>query len=570
MSPAPLRLLVVEDEAIQREALAAMCRLVLDGRPAEVSEAADGAAAVEMAASLRPDIILMDIKMPTLDGIEAARRVAAGRAPPVEIIFVTAYDDFAYAKEALALGAADYLLKPVGLEELRKVLTAAWERVEAARRESERAERTARRLRAAMSVLRLQVFRDLLDGTLTSPSADTAQRERLGLAGVAGQPSLAMLFAPEPPPAGEAAGAALAEQDVAEAFGGILGRRVGSAWLAGPAGPGRLGLVCEPPADRRGESARNWALALADELKAEAERLTGRRVSAGVGKDRSEEGGLAASIREASGALAFSAQAGPGCLFHVTDVRAGTGPGPYAAALPPVGPLLNAIRLGQADQTAEAAARVSGELSFSARGADSPGPARVLAAELVALCGRAALEGGADPGQIRPLQEQVLQWLTAGPKDGPSPGELGETFAGFARDAAALARTAHSERRRGVIKRALACIQAGFTRPLTLEDVARQVHVSPYYLSHLLSRESGRSFTDHLTELRMGRARELLVSTELSVGEIAAEVGLSDGNYLARVFKRETGLTPSEYRRQARRGSPDGAESEPPDKAGRK
>jgi len=105
-----------------------------------------------------------------------------------------------------------------------------------------------------------------------------------------------------------------------------------------------------------------------------------------------------------------------------------------------------------------------------------------------------------------------------------------------------------------VVKKALAYMQANFDRPLTLEEVAREVHVSPYYLSHLLSRETESSFMEHLTAMRMTRARRLLAASDLPVGEVASRVGFSDGNYFARVFKRETGLTPSGYRRRAREG----------------
>lgn len=556
MKDGPVRVLVVEDEALQREALVAMCRMLLEGRPAEVAWAQDGARALETAAAFRPDIVLMDIKMPVLDGLKSARRLAAGRARPPEIIFVTAYDDFAYARDALALGAADYLLKPVSVEDLRRVLLGAFDRVVAARRRAEKTERLTRRLRAALPVLRLEVFRDLLDGTLICPGAGPAARERLALAGVTSEPSLAVFLALEPAP-GDPAQAAVAEQDISRVLTRILPRRGSPAWLAGPAGPGRLGLFCHPPLDLPPDAVREWALGLAAEMRGEAERLTGRPVSAGVGDVHAEPGGLAASIREASAALRSCAQLGPGCLVHVSDIRPETSPGPYDDDLPPMEPLLEAIRLGQVDQAGALAGRLAGEMSFSARGSGSTVPPRVLGAEFVALCGRAALEGGAGSAQVRPVQEQILGWLAGASAPRPGAAEFERALAGLARDMAGLVRAAHAERQRGVVRRALAYIQARFAEPLTLEEVARAVHVSPYYLSHLLSRESGRSFTDHLTGLRMARAKELLASSDLSIGEVAARAGFSEGNYFARVFKRETGLTPSAYRRQTRPSAED-------------
>lgn len=550
MSPVPVRVLVVEDEAIQRQALVAMCRAILPPAQAEVKEAPDGKTAVAEGLAWNAEIVLMDIRMPAMDGLEAARRLAEGGSRPKrtrpEIIFITAHDDFAYAREALSVGAAEYLLKPVALEELRKVLVAALGKVTAARRTAEQ----ARRLKAALPLLRLQAFRDLFDGIVPCPDDSPTVREGLSLAGVAGQPSLAMFFELEPP-AGSAAQAAAAEQDVAAAFARTLRRRAGARWLAGPTGPGRLGLFLAPPASVAATAVRDWSLAVAAELKREAERITGHLVSAGVGESHAERGGLLRSVREALDALRHGALLGSGGLVHVTDVRGEAGPrNPETGmALPPASSFLDAIRLGQADKAAAQAARARQDLALAASGRKGTAPdglEQVLTAELIALCGRAALEGGADAGSVRRLQARALRWTPLGEQE----------FTAFAGDLAALTREAQAARQGGLVKQALAYIRANFRRPITLEEVAREVHVSHYYLSHLLSRESGKSFTDHVTALRVGKARELLASSDLGVSEIAAEVGFADGNYFSRVFKRVTGSTPSAFRRQNRQQVP--------------
>ncbi len=543
---------------MQREALTRMCLRVFSDRPCEVLAAADGAEALKVADASPPDIVLMDIKMPTLDGLKSARRLLARQGHPPEIIFVTAYDEFAYAREALAIGAAEYVLKPVSPEELRRVLTSAADRVEAARRAAERAKRTAERLKAAMPLLRLQTFRDLLDGNLVCPASQAAAlRERLSLAGVWGQPCLAMFFALG---RGDGLGApeeAVAEQDVTASFGRVMRRRSGASWLAGSAGPGRPGLLIEPPAGHKKTDVRLWAIDLAADLKSEAERLTGQAVSAGVGDAHPEKGGLAVSVREALEALRHALRLGAGALVHVTDIHLRDDASHPAPVLPPTGPLLDRVRMGQTSEAVSLATEIGEELALAARRDAKPETAALLAAELVALCGRAALEGGADPEEVRSLQVRVFEGLAGAATTGTSgvrtpPGSLPGVLVGFVRDMAALARSAQTERRHGVVRRALAYIQGNFDKPLTLEGVARVAHVSPYYLSHLLTRESGKSFTEHLTGARTKRAKDLLATTDLTVGEIAVRVGFSDGNYFARVFKRETGLTPSDYRRRVR------------------
>lgn len=579
---APLKVLVVEDEAIQRQALVAMCRMALCPAPVEVAEAPDGAAALEKAMSFGPDVVLMDIRMPNLDGLESARRLAAVDARPPQLVFVTAYDDFSYAREALGLGAADYLLKPVALGELGRVLTAVAQRVEAARQAARRAARreewVARRLKAALPLLRLEAFRDLIDGTLPCPGSSPILKDRLDLAGVSGRPSVAMVFDTEPEGGpGGLAEVAVTVQELTGVFARVLRRRLGSSWLVGPAGLGRLGVLSEPPPGQREPTVRDWALRLAALLKTEAERVTGRPVSVGVGEEHPETGGLAASAREASTALAQRARVGPGCLVHVSDVRgeAVVSPG---ASLPSVGVLLDDIRLGRTERAGLGAARVAAEILLAAReagvlrhdhasaAAPVTGLAGVLAAEIVISAGRAALDGGANPAEVRLMEARALRWAAddlgrvAGgqPAGGLPQVEVEQALEAFTRGMADLARSAQTLRQGGVVKRAVAFMQANFHRPLTLEEVAREVHVSHYYLSHLLRSGSGRSFTDHLAEFRVRRAKELLAATDLGVNEVAARAGFADGNYFARVFKQKTGITPSAYRRQARPAPPAG------------
>ena len=87
-----------------------------------VGEASDGEMALSMLQDIKPDILLTDIRMPFMDGLELCRKVSASM-PWMSIIIISGYDDFAYAKEAIFLGVKDYLLKPVSVQELRRVFT---------------------------------------------------------------------------------------------------------------------------------------------------------------------------------------------------------------------------------------------------------------------------------------------------------------------------------------------------------------------------------------------------------------------------------------------------------------
>jgi len=94
--------------------------------------AGNGQEAVEKAGQLRPDVILTDVRMPIMNGLEMARRVKESQ-PEIEVVFVSGYDEFDYVKAAIALEAADYLLKPVERDELAAVMARVKRRHDARR-----------------------------------------------------------------------------------------------------------------------------------------------------------------------------------------------------------------------------------------------------------------------------------------------------------------------------------------------------------------------------------------------------------------------------------------------------
>jgi len=105
----PVRVVVVDDQATIRLGL----RMILDNEPdvTVVGEAGDGLAAVTMARALRPDVVLMDVRMPRLDGIEATARIVADGLAGVHTLVLTTFDDDEYVYGALRAGAAGFLLK---------------------------------------------------------------------------------------------------------------------------------------------------------------------------------------------------------------------------------------------------------------------------------------------------------------------------------------------------------------------------------------------------------------------------------------------------------------------------
>lgn len=120
--------LVVDDEVLERRVM----KKVITEQLKEVrlvGEASNGKEAIELVAEKEPDIILMDIKMPKMDGLEATKKIV-DNFPNIKTVIITAYNEFDYAQQAIKYGAVDYLLKPVKLEKIVGILTSLIKNIE--------------------------------------------------------------------------------------------------------------------------------------------------------------------------------------------------------------------------------------------------------------------------------------------------------------------------------------------------------------------------------------------------------------------------------------------------------
>ena len=129
------------------------------------------------------------------------------------------------------------------------------------------------------------------------------------------------------------------------------------------------------------------------------------------------------------------------------------------------------------------------------------------------------------------------------------PGEVSAWFSHMLHAAIELRDRESSSRNRKMIEKALDYIDKNYTDDsLSLNKVAAEAEVSANYLSAVFSQSMKKTFVEHVTAKRMERAKKLLKSTDLSAGEIAAEVGYKDSHYFSFVFKKTQGMSPREYR----------------------
>jgi two-component system response regulator YesN len=104
------------------------------------------------------------------------------------------------------------------------------------------------------------------------------------------------------------------------------------------------------------------------------------------------------------------------------------------------------------------------------------------------------------------------------------------------------------EQTSGIIARAKAFMEENYSKDISLDDVSRIVDISPYYFSKLFKEVTGENFIEYLTNIRIEEAKKLLQNRELSIKNICVDTGYSDPNYFSRIFKKQVGITPTEYR----------------------
>jgi two-component system response regulator YesN len=156
------RILIADDEELERRAI----RKILEGEPAlEIVEAENGVEVLDLVASGQVTVAILDIKMPGLDGIAVAERLRQSH-PDVAVVFLTAYDQFDYARSALRLQVDDFLLKPASSTEVVSTIRRVLDRVASREGERESSRAALFRLDSAITLVAQRLRHDLSEGML--------------------------------------------------------------------------------------------------------------------------------------------------------------------------------------------------------------------------------------------------------------------------------------------------------------------------------------------------------------------------------------------------------------------
>ncbi len=492
-----------------------------------VGEAPDGEMALPMLRDLNADILLTDIRMPFMDGMRLCEEVQR-TMPWVETIILSGYDDFSYARKAITLGVKEYLLKPVTAKELESALDRVRRQIEEKRRDREHLSALRDRLSSGNQFLRDKLLASLFtdEGDPEDDDALLSQMRTLGVNLTAAcYTVIDISFDAE----GEK------RLSCRGALSGLADMSGGGVYVCNaPKGARALVLGDNP------EDTEERAYSFASSAAHLPELLREKNLLIAIGETVSDFHEIRRSMASARHArhLQTRKQENTGRIIIGANEETGRQMKLTEAELSPLYERL------------QYAAREDVE-SILTEYTQSMDPALALGYLRVAalLAARRIIQdAGGDPRSE--LSDAMVGKALAAEGD-----------AGFER-LAELLEEAIDFRNRNVsgygdsaISQARAYLSQNYANPnLMLQDVAGQVHLSQSHFSTVFAQETGLTFTQYLTALRIGKARELLEATEMRSSQIAEEVGYNDSHYFSYLFKKNTGMTPSEYRRQNREG----------------
>jgi len=508
------RIFVVDDERHAIERISQIVKRELSDEFECVGSALSGREAIEKAGTLNPDIILMDVMMPGISGLDAIREIR-NRGANAAFIVVTAYERFDIARQAVELGVVDYLLKPVAKDKLAQSLRTAAGCIdrngELARREVEHRESEAR----MRQFVEPAFLHGIMLGEQFGPDLER-YRKALGIE----EPLAVVIAVAVLPPHGSPHPDAEA-QALHEKFRATV--RYKTRAFAGPLVAGHA-LVLLPLRD---EDTDLDALELLRSAIAQshADDLANGYLRLGFGNPK-PLARAAASWAEALGDLLGSrrsAEAG----WTTEDSK------PFERD--------QAFLDGLTDGSPERARFSLDQLLEPFRGRpEVPLPERYRIAALFASAyRRLARRGIVECADVFAMMDfEDLRTAASG---------AGFELAVRARFAKLMDIMERTPRWSPLVARAIAFVKENYGNPISLEQAAYAVGISPNRLSRLFCEETGKGFSDFLIEHRIEKAKELLLALGASIKQVSMSCGYSDPNYFSRLFKKMTGLTPTAY-----------------------
>lgn len=518
------RVLLVDDEIYVRKGLLSL--IDWEGCGFEVENEADnGEYALDLIEQTRPDLVITDIRMPVLDGLELVRKARERNATCPEFIIISGYDDFKYAQQAVRYGVYDFILKPIDEHSFENAL-----------------KKLCDKLRQDQ-LLRNERKKRTLDHSVASLIAGEAtEAEVVYLANqldVRPSDEFVYLFVElndilpwridHEPPSSE-----FVQATIRRAVSAIAGMEKAPHLLEHH---NRIGFLMslndlrENCPQRVEQFAEKLQRTLADQLQEKVYVYAGQTVKSlaklGESYRTAKEALLYKFIDEHAQTLIYER------LHQFTLNYIDLDSAHYSQ-------MATHIEENDAIAIEHSIAQIFSEFR---KHRYAPEAVKLVIHRCISSIVKIIKDMGIDEHELDTL-EQVMGWQDLN----VSPGELKRIFTGFTLESAQLLAERRKQNMKGDIQKIKHYIEQHYRENLSLKNIAGKFFMNSVYLGQLFKKAYGIYFKDFLLQVRVNEAKKLLRQTDLRIYEVAEQVGFSNAEYFVTQFEKIEQRTPTEYR----------------------
>ncbi|MCR4924340.1 MAG: response regulator [Lachnospiraceae bacterium] len=526
------RIMLADDEGIVIDSM----KFIIEkefGSSCEVEFAKTGRSVIELAERFKPDIAVMDIQMPGINGIDAMKEIKRFSSGTVFIV-MSAYDKFDYAKEAIKLGVLEYINKPMDRMKIVSVLKKAMARIDAEREKRSNELLIKEKLETVEPIIENGLIYDILlqehfEEDIESYRTILGMDEDYGymLAIVSGdsQEGNHMTNA-----VGSSVKLSGKYKEIREGVKEYFYCKIGNVMA------NKIAVLIPYSSSKMEYNDRNALIERARELVRYLRKKTDISFRIGIGGVKPLKN-LGESYKDALSALIEST----GTIAHADDLPLNCD---YEEDYPIdlEKPLFEAVSKGDVN----GAVTIAGKYAdwMCKRSADGDLMAmRLKVLEFSLYAEHLMFLNGGQTYRYNSRSNYLPEIMALENAD-----ELKSWFVTKIAAAAHNVRNNREEKSTDIIKTAKSYINENFASDISLDDVSRVVNISPYYFSKIFKEESGFNFIEYLTNIRIEKAKELLKESDYSMKEICSKCGYTDPNYFSRSFKKNVGVTPTEYK----------------------
>ncbi len=496
-----------------------------------VGEAENGAEALELVEKLEPDLLLTDIKMPFVSGIELARQVREVK-PATQIAFLSGYDDFSYAQQAIQYNIISYILKPVSAAEINEELINIKNKIDEKYREFTTHNQTQEQLKAAEFLLPLML--DGFRGSLSEKQQEGILENAVRF-GILNAKNSELRYAVTVVEIFDESGENITEPANVNAVDTILKKYVKhmSFYIEGKV----VSLLVAT-----GAGFDKYLHILTEEIAQSVHRIMKKVCVIGISRAVEKLENVHESYIEAVNAVGYSKRNGNGIQF-ISDIE-------------------------RADEyDVEGMKSFSNDVEVLIRGGtclelenylnntfDKMVEAHVSITTMnfvmvqMILAVFQIVYAVADHDMLQELQKQNPLSSRIAYEDFS---KLKKKYIDFCLTAQKIIAEQRKKSSALICDKALKLIETRYMDPdISLVSISTEIAVSPNYLSALIKKSTGNTFTDILTQKRITIAKEMILCTSMKVREISEKCGYNDQHYFSYCFKRVVGISPNACRRE--------------------